>query len=82
MRSLRVAIFQNRTIGCNQDWNKLAEIATKISRTITRSQPMFGTFYEEPFIQEKVVKQRRKKTTNENVKSLRFYFNCGTSLTS
>lgn len=63
--------FQNRTIGCDQDWDKLADIAMKMSRAVTRSQPMFGLFDEETVMTEKVVKERRKRSTNKNVISHR-----------
>lgn len=50
------------------DWDKLGEkLAMGLSKTITYSQPLFGTFDEETVIPQKEVKERRKNTTNKNV---------------
>lgn len=43
----------------------------KMSRTVTRSQPLFGTFDEETVIRPKEVKERRKNTTVKNVLGFR-----------
>lgn len=57
----------HQTIGPNMDWNKLGEkLALGLSKTVTYSQPLFGTFDEATVIQPKEVKERRKNTTNKN----------------
>lgn len=50
------------------DWDKLGEkLALGMAKTITYSQPLFGTFDEETVIQPKEVKEKRRNTTNKNV---------------
>lgn len=50
------------------DWNRLGEkLALGLSKTVTYSQPLFGTFDETTVIQPKEIKERRKNTTNKNV---------------
>ncbi|KAJ6635564.1 Non-structural maintenance of chromosomes element 4 like A [Pseudolycoriella hygida] len=56
----------NRVIGCNKDWDKLAEIAGTISKTFTYSQTLFGTFEENSAIPPKKVKERRVNAQTKN----------------
>ncbi|KAG4076884.1 hypothetical protein HA402_015871 [Bradysia odoriphaga] len=62
----------NRTIGASKDWNKLLEkLALGMSRTISHSQPLFGTFDVETVLRQKEVKERRKRTTIKNSQQMK-----------
>lgn len=66
--SSNITISQHQTIGPNMDWDKLGEkLASGLSKTITYSQPLYGTFDEATVIPQKEVKERRKNATSKNV---------------